>query len=380
MIENEKLQKYIFFVCEIIKHFIIIIIILFYSSGYFYTYNKYTNNTAAAPAAPAMNNDRNDKKVRASDIPIDWTNNGLNHSKIINDCVDTIFDEVYTPMFKNIPIIIIIFTFIVYGFSSIMIPNNYYDNINNIFIDLVLKFLTLIVFMPILLIILFYGLIIGLSLFKESSGLYLKPRSVFLFACFTYYIFLVGLLLVYSYRFFSKDIFGELKKKERKTSYSGIEDTMLVFFDYNNKKGLLGLSIANSIVIGIGSLLSFYTLLNNNGQSKLFLLICSIFNINEYRNYFNILIQFLCNEEKSKMIKNIGRILLGLIVVMLSFQLLPIALSIFSLCLLIFLIYRSFSSILKIDCTDPPGTISPPIPVAPPVAPAVSTQVKTAVA
>ena len=69
-----------------------------------------------------------------------------------------------------------------------------------------------------------------------------------------------------------------------------------------------------------------------------------------YPQFFEVIKQFVCDEKSSLVIKNVSRILLSVFIVLMAFQLLPIAIAIFALVVVIYLIYKSFSYLMNIEC------------------------------
>lgn len=376
---EEQMKNYIFFVCELIKQIIVIIIVLFYTCGYYYS-NKVDEEH--------LINDDTLPKINRSKPPTDETNET---SREINSIINTSYNffdfiekineirnkcsgelhnatpketiigpniaviQIYTHLFSDANLIFGILMLIVYLLSQTLIPKNYNDNMNNIFADLVVKILTIIIFIPILLLYLYssvFSLIFIFQTIKKNNNKLVK----LFYSCggllMMYLIMLLFIGLLYLYKRSFKDIYGHVRRINRNSFGLNIDKAVDIFFNFDAKlKENRYIAIGNTVGMFIGFIFSIGILFHSGIFLKeMFSQFFSPGRLPSYPQFFEVIKQFVCDEKSSLVIKNVSRILLSVFIVLMAFQLLPIAIAIFALVVVIYSIYKSFGHLMNIEC------------------------------
>lgn len=381
---EEQMKNYIFFVCELIKQIIVIIIVLFYTCGYYYTNKvekKYEINSDILNEINVQkNNDSQDISIQKCNTKIEEgeRNDKYNFFDFINKIYEIrntcnknqtpkqaneegsnmikpniVVIQKYTHLFSDANLIFGILMIIVYLLSHTLIPKNYNDHINNIFADLVVKMLTVIVFVPILLLYLYssvYSLVFIFQNIKNTDNLITRLGISAISLIVIYGIMLLFIGFLYLYKLLFKDIYGHVGK--RNSLALNIDKTIDIFFNFDAKrKSDKNIAIMNTVFMGVGFVASIGILFNSSSFLKeMFLLFFSPERLPSYPLFFQVIKQFVCDEKSSLVIKNVTRILLSIFVVSMAFQLLPISIAIFALVVVIYLIYKSFSYLMNIEC------------------------------
>jgi hypothetical protein len=384
---EEQIKNYIFFVCELIKQIIVIIIVLFYTCGYYYS-NKvdkiYQINDNILSEINVKKNEVNGSDVKECNEEIDKHKNPYNFFEFIeniysirNQCTSKAyladankeekmiinanigFIQNYTNLFSDVNVIFGILMIIVYVLSQILIPENYSEHINNIFSDLLVKISTVIVFVPILLLYLygtFYSLVfIFQYLIKNiEANNNIGKLMLSLFGLFMMYVMILLFIgILYLYKLSLKHIYGDVRRVNRNSLALGIDKAIDIFFNFDatlNKDKIY--PIFNVVCMGVGFFASIGILFYSSSfkDKILRLQFCSPGRFPSYPQFFQVIKQFVCDEKSSLVIKNVTRILLSVFVVLMAFELLPISIAIFALVVVIYLIYKSFSYLMNIEC------------------------------
>ena len=378
------MKNYIFFVCELIKQIIVIIIVLFYTCGYYYSNKvdkKHLINDDTLAEINVQKHNSTDAMVQECNKIID-IHNGKSYNFfdfiknihiIKNKCtsnssmVDAVKEntmrihpniaviQIYTHLFSDANLIFGILMLIVYLLSQTLIPKNYNDNMNNIFADLVVKILTIIIFIPILLLYLYssvFSLIFIFQTIKKNKNTLVK----LLYSCggllMMYLIMLLFIGLLYLYKRSFKDIYGHVRRINRNSFGLNIDKAVDIFFNFDAKlKGNRYIAIGNTVGMFIGFIFSIGILFYSDiFWKEMFSQFFSPGRLPSYPQFFEVIKQFVCDEKSSLVIKNVSRILLSVFIVLMAFQLLPIAIAIFALVVVIYSIYKSFGHLMNIEC------------------------------
>jgi hypothetical protein len=377
---EEQMKNYIFFVCELIKQIIVIIIVLFYTCGYYYS-NKVdkkhliNDDTLAEINRSKPTDEANETSCEINSI-IDTSYNFFDFIEKIHTirneptCKNTKQDatpketmigpniaviQIYTHLFSDANLIFGILMLIVYLLSQTLIPKNYNDNMNNIFADLVVKILTIIIFIPILLLYLYssvFSLIFIFQTIKKNKNTLVK---LFYSGCGLLMMYLIMLLfigLLYLYKRSFKDIYGHVRRINRNSFGLNIDKAVDIFFNFDAKlKGNRYIAIGNTVGMFIGFIFSIGILFYSDiFWKEMFSQFFSPGRLPSYPQFFEVIKQFVCDEKSSLVIKNVSRILLSVFIVLMAFQLLPIAIAIFALVVVIYSIYKSFGHLMNIEC------------------------------
>jgi hypothetical protein len=375
---EEQMKNYIFFVCELIKQIIVIIIVLFYTCGYYYS-NKVDekhliNNNTLAEINRSKSKTEDDTSCEINSIIIGTKYNFWDFIEKINEIRNTCKGkshndypketmigpniaviQIYTHLFSDANLIFGILMLIVYLLSQTLIPKNYNDNMNNIFADLVVKILTIIIFIPILLLYLYssvFSLIFIFQTIKKNKNTLVK----LLYSCggllMMYLIMLLFIGLLYLYKRSFKDIYGHVRRINRNSFGLNIDKAVDIFFNFDAKlKENRHIAIANTVGMFIGFISSIGILFHSDIFLKeMFSQFFSPGRLPSYPQFFEVIKQFVCDEKSSLVIKNVSRILLSVFIVLMAFQLLPIAIAIFALVVVIYSIYKSFGHLMNIEC------------------------------
>jgi hypothetical protein len=381
---SKQINNYIFFVCELIKQIIVIIIVLFYTCGYYYTNkvepNYEINGDILAEIYVSKIDSKGNEKVEACNEIIQQFNNNQynffdfieNIHKIKNQCTSNespkeagkedmmikpniAVIQMYTHLFSDTNLIFGILMIIVYVLSQTLIPKNYTHNINNIFSDLLVKISTIIVFVPILLLYLYssvYSLVFIFQNVKKYDNLITKLfiSGIGLFMMYVIMLLFIGILYLYKLSF--KGIYGHVRRVHRNSLALNIDKAIDIFFNFDAKiKKNKDIAIMNTVFMGVGFFASIGILFYSSSfKEKILPQFCSPGRLPSYPQFFEVIKQFVCDEKSSLVIKNVTRILLSVFVVLMAFQLLPIAIAIFALVVVIYLIYKSFSYLMNIEC------------------------------
>lgn len=382
---EEQMKNYIFFVCELIKQIIVIIIVLFYTCGYYYS-NKvepiYQINDNILSEINVKKNEVNGDDVCNEEIdkhknPDNFFEFIENIYSIRNQCTSNPyladankeekmiinanigFIQNYTNLFSDVNVIFGILMIIVYVLSQILIPENYSEHINNIFSDLLVKISTVIVFVPILLLYLygtFYSLVFifqylikSIETNNDIGKLMLSLSGLFMM----YVMILLFIGILYLYKLSLKYIYGDVRRVNKNSLALGIDKAIDIFFNFDatlNKDKIY--PIVNVVCMGVGFFASIGILFYSSSfkDKILRLQFCSPGRLPSYPQFFEVIKQFVCDEKSSLVIKNVTRILLSVFVVLMAFELLPISIAIFALVVVIYLIYKSFSYLMNIEC------------------------------
>lgn len=376
---EEQMKNYIFFVCELIKQIIVIIIVLFYTCGYYYT-NKVDeshkiNDTILEEINVQKNNYANDTCNQIIDLHNEKKYNFFDFInkiyQIKNTCNKTTKQgnqegsnmikpniaviQMYTHLFSDANLIFGILMIIVYLLSQTLIPKNYSDNINNIFSDLSVKILTVIIFIPILLLYLYSSVYSSVFIFQTIKNMknpmfQLLSSGIGLFMMYVIMLLFIGILYLYKLSF--KGIYGHVRRVHRNSLALNIDKAIDIFFNFDAKIiHNKNVAIFNTVVMGLGFFASIGILFYSSiFRDKILLQFISPGRLPSYPQFFEVIKQFVCDEKSSLVIKNVSRILLSIFVVLMAFQLLPIAIAIFALVVVIYLIYKSFSYLMNIEC------------------------------
>ena len=377
---EEQMKNYIFFVCELIKQIIVIIIVLFYTCGYYYSNKvekKYEiKNNIFSKINVQKNNDAKENKCNEIiDQHHEQTYNFFdfinNIYEIKNTCnqheqhgqsneegsnmikPNIAVIQNYTHLFSDANLIFGILMIIVYLLSQTLIPKNYSDNINNIFSDLSVKILTVIIVVPILLLYLYisvYSIVFFAVNAINTTDKFLKLLFPTLTIICMYSMILLFIGFLYLYESTLKYIYGDVRN--RNSLALNIDKAVDIFFNFDAKIiHNKNIAIANTVFMCFGFMLSIGALFYSSiFKEKILLQFCSPGRLPSYPQFFEVIKQFVCDEKSSLVIKNVTRILLSVFVVLMAFELLPISIAIFALVVVIYLIYKSFSYLMNIEC------------------------------
>lgn len=378
---SEQIKNYMFFVCELIKQIIVIITVLFYTCGYYYT-NKVDKSHIIDDTVlkeidvEEITPSQDGTVLSCNDTILQFRGNTYSFFDFINNlyglktiCTNRAYVKIkdimiepnisliqnYTHLFSDVNLIFGILMIIVYVLSQIMIVKNYSDNINNIFSDLVVKMLTVIVFVPILLLYLYSSLFSLVFIFqniKNAGDLMTRLGIGAIGLIVIYGIMLLFIGFLYLYKSSFKDIYSHLRRVNRNNLSLNIDRAVYMFFNINARpKKDRYIAIANTAAMGFGFIVSIGILFySDKFWKKIFSQFSSPGMLPSYPQFFEVIKQFVCDEKSSLVIKNVSRILLSIFVVLMAFQLLPIAIAIFALVVVIYLIYKSFSYLMNIEC------------------------------
>lgn len=384
---EEQMKNYIFFVCELIKQIIVIIIVLFYTCGYYYS-NKVEkkheiNNDILTKIYVSKIDSKDNEKVEQCNTIIEKFNNNNEYNffdfienihKIKNTC--TINESVkdskkedmmikpniaviqnYTHLFSDANLIFGLLMIIVYVLSQTLIPKNYSEHINNIFSDLAVKILTVMIVVPILLLYLYSSVYSIVFIFQTLINLednnYIGKLGSSLLGLFMMYVMMLLFIgILYLYKLVFKGIYGDIRRVNRNSLALNIDKAIDIFFNFDAKiKKNKDIAIMNTVFMGFGFFVSIGILFYSSSfKEKILLQFCSPGRLPSYPQFFEVIKQFVCDEKSSLVIKNVTRILLSVFVVLMAFELLPISIAIFALVVVIYLIYKSFSYLMNIEC------------------------------
>jgi len=378
---EEQMKNYIFFVCELIKQIIVIIIVLFYTCGYYYSnkvddkykidkdifskINVEKNNSQEENECNKIINKQNQAKYNFFDFinEIYEIKNTCNqheqHGKSNEEGSNMIKPNIrviqnYTHFFSDANLIFGLLMIIVYLLSQTLIQKDYTHNINNIFSDLAVKILTVMIVVPILLLYLYisvYSIVFFAVNTINTTDKFLKLLFPTLTIICMYSMILLFIGFLYLYESTLKYIYGDVRN--RNSLALNIDKAVDIFFNFDAKIiHNKNIAIANTVFMCFGFMLSIGALFYSSifRDEILRQQFCSPGRLPSYPQFFEVIKQFVCDEKSSLVIKNVTRILLSVFVVLMAFELLPISIAIFALVVVIYLIYKSFSYLMNIEC------------------------------